>query len=141
MAHATRTPAQLYSLLFGATLLAAGVLGFVVDAGFSNVGSGVEGSDLILFEVNGWHNVVHIASGAIGLAVARSAAGSRLFALGFGAVYGLVTVWGFIDGDATLFGLVPVNVWDNVLHLAIAATGIAAGLASPQPRRAAVSTA
>jgi Domain of unknown function (DUF4383) len=131
MTQTSRTPAQLYSLLFGATLLLAGLLGFVVDAGFSDVGAGVQGSDLILFEVNGWHNIVHIASGAIGLAVARSAAGSRAFALGFGAVYGVVTIWGFVNGDATLFGLVPVNAWDNVLHLAISATGVVAGLASP----------
>ena len=30
----SRTPAQLYSLLFGITLLAVGILGFVVDASF-----------------------------------------------------------------------------------------------------------
>jgi hypothetical protein len=41
-----------------------------------------------------------------------------------------VTVWGLIDGDQIL-GLIPVNGPDNVLHLAIAAVGILAGLASP----------
>jgi Domain of unknown function (DUF4383) len=137
------TPAQLYSLLLGGVLLAVGVLGFAVDSSFSHEGSHAEGSNLILFEVNGWHNVVHIASGLLGLAVARSLSGSRMFALGFGAVYAVVTIWGFADGDAVLFGLVAVNGWANLLHLAIAAAGIGAGLASPgtAPGRAAPSAA
>ena len=54
---------------------------------------------------------------------------ARTFALGFGAVYGVVTLWGLIDGNNVL-GLIPVNGADNMLHLLIAAAGIAAGLAS-----------
>lgn len=123
-----RTPAQLYSMLFGAVLLVVGVVGFAVDASFGT-GTGVQGDELVLFEVNGWHNLVHVASGALGLALAASPAGARLFALGFGAVYLAVTVWGFVDGNSVL-GLLPVNTADNFLHLAIAAAGLAAGLAS-----------
>ena len=135
-----RTPAQLYSLLFGAVLLAVGVIGFVVDASFGT-GTGVQGEELILFEVNGWHNLVHIASGVLGLALAASAVGARLFALGFGAVYLVVTAWGFIDGNSVL-ALIPVNTADNFLHLAIAALGLAAGLASsPQQTRGPAPTA
>ena len=123
-----RTPAQLYSLLFGVTLLVVGLVGFLADSSF-DTGSNLDGSNLIAFEVNGWHNLVHIASGLLGLALARTAAGARTYALGFGAVYLLVTLWGFADGDTVLW-LVPVNAADNLLHLAIAATGILAGLAS-----------
>ena len=126
-----KTPAQLYSLVFGATLLLAGILGFFVDASFGDLGSNVQGDELILFEVNGWHNLVHLASGALGLALAGSRAGARAFALGFGAVYLVVTIWGFATGDNVLFGLLPVNTEDNFLHLAIALTGLAAGAASP----------
>jgi hypothetical protein len=129
----SRTPAQLYSLLFGVTLLAVGILGFIADSSFGT-GTNVQGSDLIIFEVNGWHNLVHIASGAAGIALSRRADSARLFALGFGAVYLLVTIWGFVDGNDVL-ALIPVNAADNVLHLAIAALGIGAGLASsPSPR-------
>src|SRR5215212_2751601 len=81
-----KTPAKIYSLVFGATLLLVGIIGFFVDAGF-DAGSNVQGDKLIFFEVNGWHNLVHIASGALGLALAGSRAGARTFALGFGAVY------------------------------------------------------
>jgi hypothetical protein len=132
MDNENRTPAQLYALLFGLTLLVAGIVGFFVDSGF-DVGDGVQGDDLIIFEVNGIHNLVHIASGLVGLALAGSAAGARLYALGFGAVYLLVTIIGFIDGE-DFIGLFPLNTADNFLHLAIALTGIAAGLASdPDP--------
>jgi hypothetical protein len=131
------TPAQIYSLAFGATLLLVGILGFIAEASF-DAGANVNGSDLIVFEVNGWHNLVHIASGLVGLALWRNPASARSFALGFGAVYLVVTLWGFVDGNDVL-GLIPVNGADNVLHLLIALAGIAAGLASTarEPRRAA----
>jgi hypothetical protein len=129
---ANRTPAQIYALAFGATLLLVGILGFVVDSSF-DTGSAVQGDDLIVFEVNGIHNLIHIASGLLGLALWRRADSARLYALGFGAVYLLVTIIGFADGD-TVLGLIPVNTEDNLLHLAIGALGIAAGLASSDDR-------
>jgi hypothetical protein len=128
-----RTPAQVYSLVFGVTLLVAGIAGFFADSSFGDLGSNVQGDDLIVFEVNGWHNLVHIASGLLGLALMGRADSARLYALGFGTVYLAVTIWGFIDGN-DVFGLLPVNSADNWLHVAIAVTGIIAGLAS-DPRR------
>jgi hypothetical protein len=125
---AGRTPAQLYAALFGAVLLLVGILGFFVDSNF-DTGGAIQGDELIIFEVNGIHNLVHIASGLLGLALMGSAAGARAYALGFGAVYLVVTIIGFIDGE-TVLNLFPVNTADNFLHLAIALTGIAAGLAS-----------
>ena len=131
-AHAP-TPAQLYALVFGAVLLLVGILGFFANADFGNLGSNVNGDELIAFEVNGWHNIVHAASGLLGLLLWRSATGARAFALGFGVVYLVVTVYGFVTGDHIL-GLLPVNAADNVLHLLIALIGVGAGLASgPAP--------
>ena len=127
-AYGGRTPAQLYALLFGATLVLAGILGFVVDSSF-DVGNGIQGDDLVVFEVNGIHNLVHIASGAVLLAVAGRAAAARVVAIGFGLVYGLVTVIGLIDGEDVL-GLIPVNAADSVLHLAIATIAVVSGLMS-----------
>jgi hypothetical protein len=122
------TAAQIYALVFGATLLLVGLAGFAADESF-DTGAKVSGDELIVFEVNGWHNVVHIASGLVGLALWRNPVTARSFALGFGLVYGLVTLIGFVDGNDVI-GLLPVNAADNVLHLAIAAVGILAGLAS-----------
>jgi hypothetical protein len=60
--------------------------------------------------------------------VAPRATPSRVVATAFGAVYGVVAIWGFISGDSVLW-LLPVNTADNVLHVALAALGVLAGLA------------
>jgi hypothetical protein len=134
-----RTPAQWYCLIFGATLLLVGVIGFFADAGF-DVGSGIDGDKLLgIFEVSGIHNLIHIASGALLLAVAPKASIARLGALGFGVVYLLVTVIGFIQGDNVL-GIIPVNSADNFLHVAISGLAIVAALLSPAGDEARAST-
>jgi hypothetical protein len=123
----------LYSLTFGAVLLLAGILGFFVESNF-DFGSDVQGDELVAFEVNGTHNIVHILSGLLGLALWRRRDTARMYALGFGAVYLLVTIIGLIQGDNFL-GIIPINGADNVLHLLISAAGIGAGLASPADDR------
>ena len=131
-----KSPAQIYSAVFGATLLAAGILGFFYEASFST-GDTERDALFGLFDVNGWHNVVHVLSGLAGLALARSWSGARLFAYGFGAVYLLVTALGFAVGDGeSILGLIPINSADNFLHLAIALLGLLAGLltrSAPRP--------
>jgi hypothetical protein len=127
-----RSPAQVYALVIGLTLTVAGILGFFYSASFST-GDGTERDAVLgLLDVNGWHNIVHLASGVIGLAVMGSYGGARAYALGLGAVYLLVTVLGFIAGDGDeIFNLIPVNTEDNILHLLIGIAGIGAGLATP----------
>jgi hypothetical protein len=119
------------------SFLAAGVLGFFYSSDFST-GEAVarpEGSGLVLglLEVNGWHNVVHVATGAIALAVARRQGAARAFAIVFGAVYLLVTALGVLaDEPRVVLGLLPINTADNVLHAAVALLGLVLGLASPR---------
>lgn len=125
------SPSRLYAVVFGAVLVVAGILGFFVSSDFST-GDDVPREGLLgLFDVNGWHNVVHIATGALGLAAAASLAAARLYALGLGVVYVAVAVWGLaIGGGEVIAGLIPVNTADNMLHLAIGVVGLAAGLAT-----------
>ena len=127
-----RSPAQVYALVIGLTLVVAGILGFFYSASFST-GDGTERDAVLgILDVNGWHNVVHVASGALGLVVVKSYGGSRAYALGLGAVYLVVTLLGFIAGDGEeIFNLIPVNTEDNVLHLLIGIAGVGAGLATP----------
>ena len=127
-----RSPAQLYALAIGLTLVVAGIAGFFYSASFST-GDGTERDAVLgILDVNGWHNLVHIASGAIGLAVMASYGGARTYALGLGGVYLLIMLLGFIAGDGEeLFNLIPVNTEDNFLHLLIGIAGIGAGLATP----------
>ena len=139
-----RSPAQLYALIFGAVLLAAGILGFFYETSFATGDDTLVERDAVLglLDVNGWHNVVHIASGLVGLAVAGSYRNARLYALGFGGVYLLVTILGFMAGDGdSILSLIPINTEDNILHLLIAVAGIGAGLATPAEGRPAARTA
>jgi hypothetical protein len=127
--HDKRTPAQWYSLVFGGTLLLVGLIGFLANASFVT-GKKLEDDPLLgIFDVNGWHNVVHIASGLLLLAFAKKRATAKTVALTFGVVYGLVTILGFIDGTDVL-AIIPTNGADNFLHLAISALAIVSALIS-----------
>jgi Domain of unknown function (DUF4383) len=127
-----RSPAQLYALIFGVVLVAAGVLGFFYEASFSSGDDAERDAVLGILDVNGWHNVVHIASGVVGLAVAGSYSNARMYALGFGAIYVVVAILGFIYGNGDeIFDIIPVNTEDNVLHALIGVAGLGAGMATP----------
>ena len=123
-----RTPAQWYCTLAGLALLLAGIAGFIVDSTF-DTGGGIDGDSLLGFEVNAWHNIVHLLSGIVLLAAAAKRASAKAVALAFGIVYGAVALIGLIDGE-TVFGLLPVNPADNILHIALSLAGIVAALAS-----------
>jgi len=136
-----KTLAQVWSLTLGAVLVLVGLVGFLVEPSFA-VGDSAQRGTLILFDINGWHNVVHLLSGIVGLAMAGTAARARLFSIGYGLVYVLVTILGFAVGDGgLLLSIIPINTADNVLHLAVALTGIAVGLQSPAVTGAARRTA
>jgi hypothetical protein len=127
-----RSPAQVYALVVGLALVLAGIAGFFYNASFG-AGDGTERDALLgILDVNGWHNVVHIASGALGLLLASAYDGARRFALGFGATYLVIALLGFIAGDGDeIFDLIPVNSEDNVFHVLVGVAGLAAGLATP----------
>ena len=124
-----RTPAQLYAYIFGATLVLVGLLGFIADSAFDTGMTRLDGDKLLAFEVNGWHNLVHLLSGALLLAAAPKRSSAKLITLGFGLTYGIVTVIGLIDGQDVL-GLFPVNPADNVLHILLTVAAIGASLVS-----------
>jgi len=142
------SPARLYCLLVGAVLVIAGIIGFFYEASFAT-GDSIRADDVFgVLSVNGWHNLVHIAIGALLLAAAGSAArGAALFV---GVLYIALCVLGFIatsdngigfiaEND-TLIKLVPVNDEDNVLHLILGITGVIAAFASRPVRRTAAAT-
>jgi Domain of unknown function (DUF4383) len=128
-----RTIAQHYCLAFGAILVVVAAVGFAVNSSFA-MGDHVMGSRLLgLFEVNGWHNVVHLVSGVAALWFSRQAAGARSFAFAIGAVYGVVTILGIAYGDGNgMLGMIAMNTADNFLHLGIGAAGIMAGILSTE---------
>ena len=125
-------PAQVYSLVFGLLLVAGGIIGFFYDATFA-VGDSVSSDEaLSVLAVNGWHNVVHIVTGVVGLACFGSYFAARLYAFALGVVYTLLGIVGlvFLENPDYLFDVVPLNLEDNILHLLIGVAGILAALAT-----------
>lgn len=121
------SPARLYATVVGTALTIAGIVGFFYSASFGSPGQ----VDQVLgaFAVNGWDNVLHLATGLLGLAAAGYAA--RRYALALGLFYLVVAVWGLIAGDGgSIAGVLPVNTADNLLHLLLGLAGIVAGIAT-----------
>jgi hypothetical protein len=120
-----RTVPEILALAFGAIYLLVGIVGFFVT-GFDKFFVHTD-KHLLVFEINGMHNVVHILIGVAGLVLARTLAGARaygwLLAVGYGAafLYGLFAV-----GEAWDF--LSLNWADNVLHLATALVGLVIAL-------------
>jgi hypothetical protein len=125
-----RAPAELYALVAGATLVLTGIVGFFYNAAFTSNRS-VHDDLFGIFAVNGWANVLHIATGVLGLLAVGYFA--RACALGLGVIYIALAISGFIVGGGhSILSIVPVNTEDNALHLLIGLAGIAAYAATPR---------
>jgi len=135
------SPARLYAALVGGVLVIVGVIGFFYSASFST-GDDLRADAVFgILDVNGWHNLVHIATGLVGLAAAGYAA--RSYALALGLAYTVLAIWGFLETDngaGTIIEVLPVNTEDNFLHLILGLSGLAAGAATPKPGRRPVRT-
>ena len=93
------------AVIFGILFVAGGVLGFVPAV---NPG----GKLLGMFDVNGAHNLVHIATGVVALIVGfASDKASRIFFQVFGIVYAAVAALGFFYGNQPLLGMISSGWW------------------------------
>jgi hypothetical protein len=108
--------AKIYAGVVGAVLLLVGICGFFTNS-------------LMGLEFHMAHNIIHLATGIIGLWAAMASGGSNagMFAKVFGVVYTLVAVMGF----AGISNLGPItlglNGTYNVIHLVVGLLGMAAG--------------
>lgn len=131
------TAARLYALVVGGALVLGGIGGFLYESSFAT-GSELAADDIVgTFSVNGWSNLLHLLTGAIGLALASRAA--RPYALAVGGLYLVIAVWGWFEVDhgfGALLDVIPLSGGDNWLHLLVGITGLAAGLGGqPRPKR------
>src|SRR6478609_7194763 len=122
------SPARFYAASVGAALIVLGIVGFFYSASFGSPGQ--VGEMFGVFAVNGWVNVLHILSGALGLLVAGYAA--RQYSLWLGFIYLALALWAFALGDGeAILGLLPVDTGGSLLHLVIGALGVGAALSTP----------
>ncbi|WP_285314211.1 DUF4383 domain-containing protein [Pseudarthrobacter sp. fls2-241-R2A-168] len=119
---AARTNVQKASIVVGAVFMLVGVLGFVpgITSNFDQLhiaGHHSEAMLLGLFQVSALHNIVHLLFGAAGIALARSAAGARSFLLYGGVIYLVLFIYGLVVPQDSAGNFVPLNGFDNILHL------------------------
>ena len=129
-----RTPVQKAALAVGAGFLAVGLLGFVpgITTHYDQLTFAGHHSDAALlgiFNVSVLHNLVHLAFGVAGVALARMFNRARSYLIGGGIVYLVLFVYGLIVNHDSSANFVPVNNADNWLHLGLAVAMIALGAA------------
>ena len=108
--------AKIYAGVVGAVLLLVGICGFLTKS-------------MMGLEFHMAHNIIHLATGIIGLWAAMASGGRNagMFAKVFGVVYTLVAVMGFAgisDLGSIKLGL---NTMYNVIHLVVGLLGMAVG--------------
>lgn len=120
------SPNRLIATVFGAVYLLVGLVGFAVTSGIGFFST--EGANLIIFEVNPLHNVIHLAIGAALLySGLKNVPTARTINAGVGAVYLLVGILGLFLLSSPL-NIIALNGADNVLHLASAVLLLGVGL-------------
>jgi hypothetical protein len=119
---AARSNVQKASRAVGAGFLLIGILGFVpgITSNYESLqfaGHHSEAMLLGLFQVSALHNIVHLLFGGAGLLLARTATGAKSFLLYGGIVYLVLWVYGLLVDQESAGNFVPLNGFDNILHL------------------------
>lgn len=135
-------PATVFAGLAGLAYVGAAIWGFV-ETGFSDW-TNQTGVELLWFQVNPLHNLVHLVIGAGLLAgAALSEGAARIVTTLVALVYTVVGVAGFLvtggGGDvlpalAEDWDVLALNTADNWLHLGTAALGLLVVIASDRRR-------
>lgn len=140
-----RSPNQLIGLVFGAVYIVVGLAGFAVTSGVGFAAS--EGRNLLLFQLNPLHNVIHLLVGAVLVGFSRRPESSRLMNGLVGATYLVVGVAGlfvassggsseplagvfpqFLGSSGNALNILALNAADNALHFLSAAVLLSVAL-------------
>lgn len=128
MLDARRVP-QLFCLAFGPALVVGGILGLAMGSSDLATGEELPTHDFgPLFAFNGWHHMLHLATGLMLLAGIAGRRAAVVAATAFGAIYAVLTPIAVLDGD-DVFNVVFSDMPDNFIHLTLAVVGLAIGLA------------
>jgi len=107
-----------YAALVGIVLVAVGLLGFISNP--------LVGDGSALFLTGTMHNIVHLATGALALAIAFVLPANQQVngVFGLGILYGVIFVALILSPN--LFGILsyPVNAADQLLHIGLAVVSI-----------------
>ena len=108
-----RTVNMTVAAAFGAIYVLVGIAGFFVSDTFA----AAEDDQLLGFQVNHLHNIVHLLIGVALLAASRRHATARSANLAIGAVYLLLGVLGPVITGTEDRNVIALNTADNWLHV------------------------
>lgn len=129
------TLARLFCLSVGAALVAGGIAGLALGSSDLATGDRLPTHDFgPLFAFNGWHHVLHLATGLLLLAGVAGPRAAAIAALAFGAVYTVLTPLAVLDGDDVL-NVIYSDTPDNFIHVTLAVVGTAVGVAAARRAR------
>lgn len=130
-----RHPAKVGALLVGGAYLLVGIVGFAAT-GFEGWVVNTD-EDLLGFDLNAFHNVVHLGIGAILVAAAFApvAAITQGVLIGGGAVYLVAAVMGFFGDLEELLSIDDPEATDNFLHVVSGTLAVLLGLLGGDVRR------
>ncbi|MGI8594007.1 MAG: DUF4383 domain-containing protein [Solirubrobacteraceae bacterium] len=120
--------ARIGALLLGAAYVFAGVIGFVVT-GFTGFVADTDESLLGFFDLNIFHNVVHLAIGATALLVSRmkDVSITQGVVIGVGLFYVVAALLGFLN-DLQIISINDALSVDNFFHLGTGVVALLFGL-------------
>ena len=129
----SRAPVQLIAAVVGVVFLVVGVAGFIpgITTNYDMLdpaGHQSMAKLLGVFQVSILHNIVHLAFGAAGLVLARTARQAKGYLIGGGVIYLVLWVYGLVIDQNSAANFVPLNTADNWLHLVLGIGMIALGI-------------
>jgi len=135
---------QYASLIVGFAFLAVGILGFVpgVTTDYDSLGFvDQHGAKLLgIFEVNALHNIVHLAFGVAGIALAARHETARMYLVVGAIVYLTLVAYGVVVDFSSSANFAALNTADNWLHLGLGLGMLALGLGFWRDERVATLT-
>lgn len=137
MSYRTRTGrtslVQLFAAVVGVVFLLIGVLGFIpgitTDYGeLQFAGHDSEAMLLGIFQVSVLHNLVHLAFGVVGVALARSAVSAISYLTIGGIIYLVLWIYGLSIDHGSSANFIPVNNAVDWLHFVLGVGMIGLGV-------------
>ena len=110
------------ALAVGIVYAIIGVVGFFVT-GLDNFASPT-GKTLLGLEINPLHNIVHVATGIVGIVMSRTLSAARAFGWLLVVVYGVVFLYGLFAIGQPDVNFLSINWGDNWLHLVTVLVGL-----------------
>ena len=138
-AMAERDLVRTLAMAVAAVFVLVGILGFIpgITTNYDDLGFASDDSEaelLGIFQVSILHNIVHLAFGLVGLALARTLDGARLFLIGGGVIYLLLWIYGLLIDQDSGANFIPINTADNWLHFILGVGMVLVGFVTTRQR-------